>query len=116
MREQKYDRRKSRLAGMACLLVAGLLWLGGCGGPAAVTETEDEAGKAAAGLAWERSLPLEYAENFSVDYYEGSYTLLTTHMDGERFLIVPEGKEVPEGLEDGISVTSESNRSYEEEV
>ena len=110
MREQETNRRKSRLAGMACLLVTGLLWLGGCGGPAAVTETEAETGEAAAeeaslaGLAWERSLPLEYAENFSVDYYEGSYTLLTTHMDGECFLIVPEGKEVPEGLEDGISV------------
>lgn len=135
MREQEYNRRKKGRIRIACLLLAELLWLGGCGRTAAVAETASEAGETAAGknaagdtaagetaaeevpagdaaaeesslagLDWEGSLPLEYAENFSVDYYEGGYTLLTTHLDGERFLVVPEGKETPEGLEDEISI------------
>lgn len=42
------------------------------------------------GLVYEGSMSLQYAENFTVDYFEGGYTLLTTTMDGVRFLIVPE--------------------------
>lgn len=53
-------------------------------------------------LLYDHSMELEYAENFTVDYYEGGYTLLTTTMDGARFLIVPEGKEAPEHVETGI--------------
>ncbi|MCM1542428.1 MAG: ABC transporter substrate-binding protein [Blautia sp.] len=48
--------------------------------------------------AYARSMELQYAENFTIDYYEDGYTLLTTTMDGERFLLVPEGKEVPQAL------------------
>ncbi|MCM1122494.1 MAG: ABC transporter substrate-binding protein [Eubacterium sp.] len=45
---------------------------------------------------YDHSMELQYAENFTVDYYEGGYTLLTTTMDGARFLIVPEGEPIPE--------------------
>ncbi len=48
--------------------------------------------------AYEGRMELQYAENFTVDHYAGGYTLLTTTMDGARFLVVPEGKEVPLGL------------------
>ena len=90
---------------LVCLSLAMLPWLGGCGSTAAEAEmasVDEEA--SLAGLSWEASLPLEYAQNFSVDYYEGGHTLLTTHLDGERFLVVPEGKKAPEGLEEEISV------------
>ncbi len=54
------------------------------------------------GLAYEGSMELQYAENFTVDYYAGGYTMLTTTKDGAKFLIVPEGKEAPEGLDEDI--------------
>lgn len=44
-------------------------------------------------------MELQYASNFTVDYYEGGYVLLTTVMDGRRFLVVPQGMKEPEGLE-----------------
>lgn len=56
------------------------------------------------GLIYEKSMELSYAEQFQVDYYEGGYTLLKTKVDENCFLVVPEGKEVPQGLEDDIVV------------
>lgn len=47
-------------------------------------------------LQYQHSMELQYAQGFSVDYYEGGYTVLTTFMDGRRFLVVPEGMPVPE--------------------
>ena len=55
------------------------------------------------GLAYESSMELQYAENFSVDYYEGGYALLSIQ-DEEQFLVVPEGAPIPEGLDGEIEV------------
>lgn len=83
------------------LLFAGLLWLSGCGSPSPVSKPKPgqtaETGEEAA-LVFERSMDLQYAENFTVDYYEGGYTLLTAAMDGTQFLVVPEGKEPPKDV------------------
>ncbi len=57
--------------------------------------------EAAIGLKKTGSMKLQYAENFTVDYYEGGYTMLTTVMDGAHFLIVPQGQKAPEELEEG---------------
>lgn len=57
-----------------------------------------------AGLVYKGSMELQYAENFTVDYYEGGYVLLTTSMDGAQYFIVPEEKEVPQDLEPNIVV------------
>lgn len=54
-------------------------------------------------LSYDHSLELEYATQFSVDYYEGDYALLEIG-DGARYLVVPEGATVPSGLEEGITV------------
>ncbi len=48
-------------------------------------------------LVYERSLELQYAENFSVDYYEGGYAMLT-ELDGTKILSMPEGGKAPDGL------------------
>ena len=53
------------------------------------------------------SLSLEYARQFAVDYYEGGYVLLEIAQSG-TYLVVPEGKEVPEGLDADIIVLSKS--------
>ncbi len=111
------------------LLFTGLSWLYGCGSPSSdldvgaggqtqaesveVEKAEEQAesgiaakaeAQAEAGLVYESSMELCYAENFTVDYYEGGYTMLTTTMDGERFLLVPENGGIPGGLEEDITV------------
>ena len=51
----------------------------------------------------DHSLELLYAEEFSVDYYDGGYALITI-ADEERFLVVPENLSVPRGLDADITV------------
>ena len=100
-------RRKTIIA--ICLFLTGLLGLHGCGSPSSNYDSNYYADnlqnkETEGSLVYESSMELQYAENFSVDYYKGGYTMLTTTMDGQRFLIVPEGKETPEGVEEDIIV------------
>ena len=100
-------RRKTIIA--ICLFLTGLLGLHGCGSPSSNYDSKYSADnlqnkKTEGSLVYESSMELQYAENFLVDYYQGGYTMLTTTMDGQRFLIVPEGKETPEGVEEDIIV------------
>ena len=79
----------------------------GCGAwdaPTAAQENEE----AKTEVKWEElaltdSMELEYAEQFSVDYYEGGYALVDIK-DSGSYLVVPEGMEVPAGLADNITV------------
>ena len=50
-----------------------------------------------------KSLELKYAENFTVDYFDGGYKLACLS-DGTRYLTVPEGKQAPKGLSKDIVV------------
>ena len=43
----------------------------------------------------ERSMELQFATQFQVDYYSGGYKLISL-ADGSKFLVIPEGCEVPE--------------------
>ncbi len=57
------------------------------------------------GNGWEPvdSLGLAYATQFTVDYYDGGYKLACLG-DGGRYLFVPEGAEVPSGIDEDILV------------
>lgn len=79
-----------------CLLVLCLL-LAGCGN---VDQTQAASWD---GMASTGSMELEYAEQFTVDYYEGGYALITI-AGTDRFLTVPEGGAVPDGLDENIVV------------
>ncbi len=81
-------------------LLAGLIFVGGLrlNGEAAFAE---EMPPALPGLTYDHSMELTYAQNFSVDYYEGEYALITIK-DSGRFLVVPEGAVIPEGLDPDI--------------
>ena len=46
---------------------------------------------------------LSFAHEFSIEEYEGGLKLITIH-DGGRFLVVPEGAEVPAKIADDIAV------------
>lgn len=82
---------------IAALLIAGIFGLSGCRRNSSAEEQELP-------LVYEDSLKLQYAENFSIDYYAGGYSMITTKRDGSRFLIVPEQAEAPEGLEEDIVI------------
>ena len=90
---------------LCCVLapaaVLGLL-LTGCS-PAALGSEPGEEQVSWDDLAYESSLELEHATQFSVDYYQGDYALIEIG-DGERYLVVPEGAAVPSGLEEGVTV------------
>ncbi len=73
---------------LVSLLLASLVLLIGCAALADVPAVES-------------SMELEYAKNFSVDYLEGGYMLVSIS-DGSRFLTVPEGAQTPEGLDGDI--------------
>ena len=55
------------------------------------------------GLTYDHSMELSYAEEFSVDYYNDGYALITIDQEGQ-FLVVPEGKKAPKGREKDITV------------
>ena len=55
------------------------------------------------GLTFDHSMELLYAQEFSVDYYEDGYALISIGLEGQ-YLVIPEGKETPEGLDGDITV------------
>ena len=111
-------RRGSRAAAvlLSCVLA---LSLAGCGGTGASGEADDSSSEKPStstvvlegfhdpdlGNGWEPtgSLELSYAENFTVDYFDGGYKLVCL-CNGERFLLVPEGSAAPEGVADDVAV------------
>lgn len=50
----------------------------------------------------ERSMELQFATQFSVDYYPGGYKLICL-ADGSRFLVIPEGGTLPEDIPGDIA-------------
>lgn len=98
---------------LGCLLMIGLAGLCGCGSPSSdsMEPVESEAkGETKAdslgNLKYKSSMELQYAKNFSVDDYEGGYKLLKT-MDGTQILVVPEEKEVPDGIGKDVVVVKQ---------
>ena len=89
---------------ISVLLSFALLFsLTGCG---AKKEEQPE------GLSVTGSLKLSYATQFSVDYCEGGYKLISL-ADGSRFFVIPEGKELPAGAyEDAVPLYQPINNIY----
>ena len=88
--------------------IIGLFWLSGCDSPSSDsgnTESKAEA-EAQNGLIYKSSMKLLYAKNFSVDYYEGGYKILTTK-DGTQILTVPKGRKTPKDIDKDIIVLKE---------
>ena len=56
-------------------------------------------------LQADHSMDLLYADQFSVDYYQDGYKYITIEPD-QKILVIPEGKDVPEGIEEDVTVLS----------
>ncbi len=84
---------------ISCLLLMSCM-LAGCG----KTQTQ-EFRNPDLGCGWESksTLELKYAQNFSIDYYDGGYKLVCISNEA-RYLIVPSDAEVPAGLSSDIVV------------
>lgn len=96
---------------LGCLLMMGLAGLCGCGSPSSdstepVGTEADHVADVPGDLTYESSMELQYAKNFSVDDYEGGYKILKT-MDGTQILVVPEEKEVPDGIGKDVVVVKQ---------
>lgn len=100
--------KRHSIATAGCVMFIGLAWLCGCG-------TSSDIKKDTVGVTKEATpsmdalgettghLQLAYAKNFSIDYYDGGYKLLTIK-DGTQILTVPKGKEAPDNLDESIIV------------
>ena len=83
----------------AALLLGGL---SGCG-TARQSTAQTQAAVSWSDMQPTDSMDLEYAESFSVDHYDGGYSLITVK-DDARYLVVPETASVPDGLDADITV------------
>ncbi len=69
-----------------------------------VSDVDNEKhGPEIAGLTYKYAMNLTYATEFDVYYYEDGYKLLDVHED-KSYLVVPDGKDVPDGLDKDIVV------------
>ena len=103
-------RGRKNITIISCLFLMGLLWLTGCGSPSSDSAENSmvESADQIEAVDWKDmkpvgSMELLYAENFSVDYYEGGFKLLET-MDGTQILVVPEDKEIPQNVDEDTIV------------
>ncbi len=63
-------------------------------------------------LKYESRTELDYAEGFTIDRYEGGYSLISIS-DGSRFLTVPDGMNAPEDLaEDIVTLRQPADNIY----
>lgn len=65
----------------------------------------------AGGLVLKEHVQNEYAEQFSIDRYEGGYSMITT-MKGAKYLVIPEGKDTPPELGKDVSVIRQPARNF----
>ena len=84
--------------------------------PDAGAEAAENAGTAVErtpieGLTWERSMPLTFAEGFSVNYYAGGFVLIDI-ADGDRILLLPDGAEAPANLPAGVLAIHRPKKIY----
>lgn len=72
-------------------------------------ETSNNNKEISTDLTWQSNMELRYASEFSIDYYNNGYRLITIAQDG-RYLIVPEQKDVPTDLSSDITVLQQPVR------
>ena len=114
---------KKKIYKITALLLATALMVIGCGSAKSGKESSDSTNSSAQtsadnsdskkaeapqidGLTYESAMDLTYAQEFDVFYYKDGYKLIDVH-EGRQYLIVPEGKEAPKGLDSDIVVINQ---------
>lgn len=87
----------------AMMMASALQWTY----PVQAAQTEERQPVSLKGLNFDHSMELEYADQFTVDYYEDGYVLISI-VDSGSFLLVPEGGKAPEGLDGDITVVKKT--------
>ncbi len=85
---------------LCAVLILCLLFTSGCGSAQTGTQTDTDC-LPGTEIAKTDSMKLQFANQFAVDYYEDGYKLLTVKQ-GDRFLLIPEGMQAPDGLPEDI--------------
>lgn len=85
------------------VLLICIFALTGCGSSQEKEKENQDSAPEIAGLTYEKTMDLTYAEEFDVYYYKDGYKLINIQESG-KYLIVPEGKEAPEGLDEDIKI------------
>ncbi|MGN0703789.1 MAG: ABC transporter substrate-binding protein [Lentihominibacter sp.] len=98
---KKLCRRYITYIAVLAMAAVMLAVLAGCGGSS--SSGSDAQAPEIDGLTYSSAMELKYAEQFNVFYYEDGYAVVDIKADG-RYLIVPEGKAVPDGLDESITV------------
>lgn len=80
---------------LAVILLAALLLCGCAPSDSQSGAADSSESSSAVGLVLKEHVQNEYAEQFSIDRYEGGYSMITT-MKGARYLVIPEGAEAPD--------------------
>ncbi len=113
---------KKRLRSILIFALLAAMIVSGCGAKGRVSDGQD-AGKQSEsqteasgdktttvseapeipGLTFESEMELTYAEVFRVYNYKAGYSLIDIK-DGDQYLVVPEGGDIPEGLDENIVV------------
>jgi len=85
---------------LLCVVMAMVFY--GCG---SADDGESERGTAPqiAGLTYTETVELDYAECFDIYKYEDGYAFIDVY-DDAQYLLVPEGGDVPDGLDDDVIV------------
>ena len=111
------NKRYRRILAVICLLTLVINLFSGCGSKGGNNGSGEgssqsanepakqalEPDKVSGELTWNDKMPLDYATQFSVDYSEEGYALVTI-ADSDQFLLVPEGKEAPSDLAKSVKV------------
>lgn len=99
-----YNKKSINL--ILCILMIISFMLTGCGvnkktnnEVSSNTDAINEEAPLIEGLHFKEIVPLDYADCFTIYRYEEGYSLISVS-DGRNYLLVPEGKEVPEGAKD----------------
>ena len=87
----------------ALLTLLAVLTLCACGDKAQDGSNGEDAAVAWDALSFDKSMPLDYAAQFSVSYAGDEYKCITIGQDQE-FLLVAEGAAVPGGVPEGVTV------------
>ncbi|MBQ9234758.1 MAG: ABC transporter substrate-binding protein [Lachnospiraceae bacterium] len=98
--------KKKSINLILCILLIFSLMLTGCGANkksnnevSSDTDAINEEAPLIEGLHFKEIVPLDYAECFTIYRYEEGYSLISIS-DGRNYLLVPEGKDVPECAKD----------------